>query len=175
MHKGVRIFTLSLFCALIVLIITLTACAAAPESIQINNKVPSFKLTDRQGNMVSLSDHKGKIVFLHFWNTTFDYCSESLPFLQELFKQWSKTGDIVLLTIDEAESASTVNAFMDKYKYDFPVLLDSDNQIAGKYSVNRIPISFLINPDGRLKMKVAGPFEDKAAIEKMVSGAIAAK
>jgi hypothetical protein len=32
----------------------------------------------------------------------------------------------------------------------------------------------LINQDSRFKMKVAGPFEDKAAIQKMASGAMTA-
>jgi peroxiredoxin len=174
MHRAFKAFTVSLICATVTMIIALSACSRSPESIQINNKVPNFKLTDRQGKTVSLSDYKGKYVFLHFWNTTFDYSSESLPYLQELSQEWSKSGQIVLLTIDETESATTINAFMDKYRYNFPVLLDSDNQIAGKYNVTRIPISFLINQDSRLKMKVAGPFESKAAIEKMVAGAMSA-
>jgi peroxiredoxin len=174
MRKAFKTCIVSLICAAAILIINISACSGSPESIRINNQVPGFKLTDRQCKTVSLSDYKGKYVFLHFWNTTFDYCSQSLPYLQALYQEWSKSGEIVLLTIDETESASTVNAFMDKNQYTFPVLLDSDNQIAGKYNVIRIPISFLINQDGRLKMKVAGPFENKAAIEKMVAGAMTA-
>jgi peroxiredoxin len=160
--------------AVVVMMVFLVACSASPKPIQLNDKAPAFKLNDRQGKSASLNDYKGKYIFLHFWNTIYDYSIESLPYLEDLFKDWSKGGQIVLLTIDEAETATAVNNFMDKNRYDFPVLLDSNNQIAGQYGVIMLPISFLINQEGRLKMKVAGPFENKAAIEKMVAGAMTA-
>jgi peroxiredoxin len=174
MHNAFKTIVAPVFCLMVILMVSLSACSSTPESIQINGRVPDFKLTDRKAQTVALGDYKGRFVFLYFWNSTADYCAKSLPYLQELSTQWSKSGEIVLLTIDEAESASAVNAFMELNKYDFPVLLDSDYQIAGKYEVTRIPISFFINHESRLKMKVAGPFENRAAIEKMVAGVMTA-
>jgi peroxiredoxin len=58
---------------------------------------------------------------------------------------------------------------MKNYNYTFPVLLDTDAKVAGKYNVIMIPTSILIDKDGKLKLNVVGPFKDKAALDKQLA------
>ena len=73
---------------------------------------------------------------------------------------------VVLLTINIGEDPATVKNFIQTNKYTFPVLLDSQYEVAGKYNVQYIPTSFFIDKDGKIKTDMIGPFKNKAAIEK---------
>ncbi len=61
--------------------------------------------------------------------------------------------------------------FVTDHQYDFRILLDSDYQIAQEYNVVRIPVRLSGHKDGWLKLKVSGPFNNQAAIKKMVCAA----
>ncbi len=164
---------------LLAVIVVLGALALAScnrddnQVLRIDNPAPDFTLKDYNGKEISLKSYKGKQVLLHFWDTTFTACIEEMPYFQELHEEWSKTGEIVLITIDIEDDASAVKAFMEKENYTFPVLLDNDYNIADKYKVQYVPTTFFIDKEGILKMNVVGPFKDKAAIEKQISSFLA--
>jgi peroxiredoxin len=162
--------TLSLMLASLLITgsITLTACSGN-QPLQINGQVPNFKLPDYTGKTVSLSDYSGKAVLLHFWDSTFDTAINELTFLQKVHEEWQNTGKTVLLTIDVGESAETVKAFMESQKFTFPVLLDTDGEVAQKYNLTVQPSSIFISQDGKMKLNVVGPFKDKAAVEKQLA------
>jgi peroxiredoxin len=150
-------------------ILTLAACSAGNTPVKMDSPAPDFTLKDLDGKSVSLNSFRGKVVFINFWDTTFDAALEQMPYLQELYSDWSKQGAVVLLTIDIEEDAPTVKTFMEKHKYTFPVLLDSKQEVAEKYSIQYIPTSLLIDKNGKLQLNIVGPFKDKDAIEKQVA------
>jgi peroxiredoxin len=150
--------------------LTLVSCNRDNSTIlRIDEPAPNFTLKDINGKEFSLSSYKGKAVFINFWDTTFSSCVEEMPYLQALHEDWSKSGDIVLLTIDMEDDQSTVKTFMEKQKYTFPVLLDNDYKVAEKYKVQYVPAAYFVDKYGKLKMNVVGPFKNKASIEKQIS------
>ncbi len=148
-------------------VLILTACSSQP--LKIDDPVPNFTLNDYTGKAYSLSDYAGKPVLLHYWDTTFDACKDELPGLQAIHEDWLVNGKAVLLTIDALESANTVKTFMETNKYTFPVLIDTDAKVAGKFNVTMVPTSIFIDQYGKLKLNVVGPFKDKTAIEKQLA------
>lgn len=164
-----RVFRIIFISAILTGLLTLAACSDNNGPPVIDKPAPNFKLKDINGQSVSLSDFKGKVVFINFWDTTFEYCTDDIAHLQELHDEWSLAGEIVLLTIDADEDAETIQAFMQKNNYNFPVLLDSEYVVAGKYNVKYVPTSLLIDREGNFKLKVEGPFRYKSAIEKQLA------
>lgn len=51
-------------------VLGLTACSGRSEGLKMDSPAPSFKLNDLAGQSVSLSNFKGKSVFINFWGTT---------------------------------------------------------------------------------------------------------
>jgi thiol-disulfide isomerase/thioredoxin len=108
-----------------------------------------FKLKDLEGKEVSLSQFKGKKVFLNFWATWCPPCKQEMPEIEKVFNE-TKDSDLVILTVNLGENQNTVKAFMDKNNYHFKVVLDLDEKVATKYNIQSIPTSLFIDKDGNV-------------------------
>ena len=128
------------------------------KSDQINSNVTKaidFKLKDLDGKELSLSDLKGKNVFLNFWATWCPPCKAEMPEIEKLYQE-TKDSDLVIVSIEIGEPLGTVKSFIDINKYSFKVLLDSDQSVASKYNIASIPTSYFINKDGNIVSKKMG-------------------
>ena len=127
------------------------------ENLSSSKKVKAidFKLKDLNGNLVSLSDLKGKNVYLNFWATWCGPCRLEMPEIQKLYEE-TKNTDLVILAVDIGEDIATVKPFITNNKYSFNVLLDSDKSIATKYEISAIPTSIFINKEGNIISRQSG-------------------
>lgn len=114
-----------------------------------------FKLQDLSGKNVSLSDFKGKKVFLNFWATWCPPCRGEMPDIEKLYDE-TKNSDLVILAINIGEDRDTVQSFLKSNNYNFNVLLDISQSTAGKYNISGIPTSYFINKDGTVSAKKIG-------------------
>ncbi|MDF2882927.1 MAG: alkyl hydroperoxide reductase/Thiol specific antioxidant/Mal allergen [Clostridiaceae bacterium] len=129
-------------------------------STEVNKEVlkvqaSDFKLQDLSGKNVSLSDFKGKKVYLNFWATWCPPCKGEMPDIEKLYNE-TKNSDLVILAIDIGEDRDTVQSFLKSNNYNFNVLLDMDQSTASKYNINGIPTSYFINKDGTISAKRVG-------------------
>jgi peroxiredoxin len=106
-----------------------------------------FELEDLEGNTIKLSDYKGKVVVLTFWQSTCYYCRMTLPLLDKLYTTY-KDGDTVVLAINVAEDKDKVSRLVDDEGFTMPVLLDREAETAKKYLISGLPTSYIINRDG---------------------------
>ena len=121
----------------------------------IKTKAIDFKLKDLKGKELSLSDLKGKKVFLNFWATWCPPCIAEMPEIEELYKE-TKNSDLVIVAIEIGEPLDTVKSFIDSNKYSFKVLLDSNQSVSSKYGITSIPTSYFIDIDGNIISKRMG-------------------
>lgn len=61
-----------------------------------------------------------------------------------------------VLLINMSEKSPIVASFMKENNYSSRVLLDLDGKVAKKYDVFGIPVSFLIDKEGRIVYKLSG-------------------
>lgn len=114
-------------------------------------EAPNFTLTDMEGNEVSLSALRGKVVFLDFWATWCPPCRNSLPHTQALSQhEKTKSGDLVVLAVNAREQLDTVKKFMEDNKYSFRVLMDKEGAVLNAYKVQGIPTFVLIDREGKV-------------------------
>lgn len=118
-------------------------------------KAIDFKLKDLNGKNVSLSDFKGKKVLLNFWATWCPPCRAEMPDIEKLYQE-NKDSDLVILGVNLGEDTQTVKSYIDKNKYNFNILLDSDQAVAIKYNIVSIPTSFFIDKEGNIIYKKVG-------------------
>jgi len=115
----------------------------------IKTKAIDFKLKDLDGKELSLSDLKGKKVFLNFWATWCPPCKAEMPEIETLYQE-TKDSDLVILAVEIGEPLSTVKSFIDSTKYSFKVLLDPEQSVASKYNITSIPTSYFIDTNGNI-------------------------
>lgn len=121
----------------------------------LGDETIGFTLTDLGGSKVSLSDYKGKSVYLNFFATWCPPCKGEMPDIEKVYRKY-KDKDFVVLAVDLGEDKNTVNKFIKENGYSFKVLLDSDNSISEKYQISSIPVSLFIDKNGNVVQKRVG-------------------
>lgn len=114
-----------------------------------------FELEDLNGNKITLSELKGKKVFLNFWATWCPPCKTEMPDIEKLYQE-TKDSDVVILAVNVGEDKKTVQDFITKNNYTFTVLLDTTGEVSQLYQVTGIPTSYFIDTEGYLDDGVQG-------------------
>jgi peroxiredoxin len=151
-------------------VLLINGCAASPESSEavVGELAPSFQLQDFDGQSVALGNLRGKPLLLNFWATRCPPCRSEMPYIQQVYDEWSGKG-LVVLAINIGESSAKVKEFMQSYGLSFPVLLDTNDKVARIYNIRYIPTTFFIDGDGIIQVKIIGAFPNEAAIEENLS------
>jgi len=156
---------------------------------RVGNRAPDFVLPEYQdnnnpgspnnGELVKLSDFKGKKILLNFWNTFCGACIGEFPYLRAIYedKNWadknSADSDFVVVTISIDERADRVDRIAkleDKYRdeagpFTFPILLDTEeNPTKDSYHIWTIPKTVFIDSDGIIREIKMGRFKDEGEI-----------
>ena len=122
---------------------------------------PDFTLTDQYGNTHTLSDYKGKTVFLNFWATWCGPCKSEMPDVQALYEAYDENaGDLVVLGVAnpgiQDVSQDEVEQFLTDHGYTFPVLMDTTGQVFAYYGISAFPTTFMIDANGNVYGYVPG-------------------
>ncbi len=126
---------------------------------------PDFQRRNLDGQLVALSDSRGKPVLVNFWATWCPPCREEMPYLQQVYDEWTAKG-LVLLAVDIGETPAVVTKYFAENNLSMPVLFDSDEKVARKYNISGIPTTLLIDKDGIIRKTQIGAYPNKEAIEK---------
>jgi len=138
------------------------------EGTQIGNTAPDFQLQSLTGQTFSLENLRGKPVLINFWATWCPPCRGEMPYIQEIYEEWSGNG-LVVMAINIGESSSTAEGFMQSNGLSFTVLLDTRQNVAEMYNISGIPTTLFIDKDGIIQDKVIGAFPNKTQIENRLS------
>ncbi len=129
---------------------------------------PNFTLKDIEGNDVSLSDYKGKVVFVNFWATWCPPCRGEIPDLIKLQEKYGKDGFAILgISVDQQNSIGKVPGFVKKMGMNYPVLYSQIDVVRNYGGIESIPTTFVINRDGRALGKIVGA-RSYEAFEKII-------
>lgn len=131
--------------------------------------VPSidFTLKDQYGNTHTLSDYKGKTVFLNFWATWCGPCRNEMPEIQKLYEEYQakEDQDVVILGIAAPDlggeaSEEEIKAFLEENGYTYPVVMDTTGEIFTSYGISAFPTTFMIDKDSNVYGYVSGQLSE---------------
>jgi peroxiredoxin len=125
-------------------------------NVKVGEPAPDFSLQDLSDRPVALSSYRGqKVVVMDFWATWCGPCRMSMPGLQELQDKF-KDRDLEILSVNQGEPADQVRAFIERKKYLFHVVLDSDGAVGSKYGVRAIPTLAVVDKEGVVRWLSVG-------------------
>lgn len=115
----------------------------------VPQQAPEFSVIDLNGKKLSLSDFKGKVVFLEFWATWCPPCVISMPAVEKLSQDYKGAAFIVVsLSVDVDEAM--VKKFVVSRHISNRVAVVGESGIDMKYGVQGIPAFFIIDQKGRV-------------------------
>ncbi|MCX2742794.1 peroxiredoxin family protein [Mangrovivirga sp. M17] len=101
-------------------------------------KAPDFTLKDLSGKEVSMNEYKEKFLVIHIATTWCPFCNAEAPYLQALYEKY-QSENVEVLIIDVKEPESLVKSkLQNKYNFTFPVLLDSDGNVAASFAPENV-------------------------------------
>lgn len=119
------------------------------QAVKVGSQAPDFALVDLNGEKHKLSDYKGQGVFLNFWGTWCKPCEKEMPYINNQYNFFKDKG-VQVLAVNIGESDLAVAKFVERKQMDFPTMIDKDTQVQNAYGVNPLPVTFLIDPTGKI-------------------------
>ncbi|WP_053363994.1 thiol-disulfide oxidoreductase ResA [Bacillus sp. FJAT-27251] len=128
------------------------------QKVEVGKTAPDFVLVDMEGEKHRLSDYRGEGVFLNFWATWCKPCEREMPYIDNQYQHFKDKG-VKVLTIDVGESELVVNNFIERHNLSFPVMIDK-GEVQTAYGINPLPITFLIDKDGKVVRSHTGELNE---------------
>ena len=123
-----------------------------------------FALTDQHGTQHSISDYRGKVIFLNFWATWCSPCRMEMPDIQELYQEYEGMGEeaeVAFLSvatpgIGGEGTREEVIRFMEENGYTYPVLMDETGEVSAMFGISAYPTTYMIDREGKVYGYVSG-------------------
>jgi thiol-disulfide isomerase/thioredoxin len=155
--------------------IVLSLCIAAAgfpsfaAALDTGAVAPDFELSSLSSSKVSLSEFKGRVVYLDFWASWCAPCKHTLPWMNSLHDKFKDKGvNVVAVSVDTdvADASKAMSTIGPRYT----VAVDVEGKAAALYEPPKMPTSFLIGKDGKIVKVFAGFHEgDETQIEAAIT------
>jgi thiol-disulfide isomerase/thioredoxin len=131
------------------------SCCSKGEKEPSSGLAPDFSLKTFDGQEITLSQLKGKVVLLDFWATWCGPCKESIPHLIQLYKTYRESGfELVGINLDKGD-VEVVRRFIMSMDIPYPVVT-APEEVVRSYRVTGIPATFLIDKEGKIRERIVG-------------------
>jgi len=121
---------------------------------------PAFSLETLDGRRTALADYHDKLVILNFWATWCVPCTDEMPTLEALWKDYRARGLVVLgVSVDRGGPRALLEPYVRNLALTFPILLDPDGKTASAWRVTALPATFVVKPGGEVAGNAVGARE----------------
>lgn len=153
------------------IISALTITFSQEEAATRGKRAPNFKLEDLDDNIIELKSLLGKgPILISFWATWCKPCVEELAEYSKIFNEYSSRGlQMLAISTDNEKSVSKVKPFVKSKQYNFPVLLDTNSEVARKYQAQAVPYTVILRQCGSIVYSHLGYMKgDEIEVKKKI-------
>jgi thiol-disulfide isomerase/thioredoxin len=138
---------------LVIALALLSLCALAAD--EAGQPAPRFHAKTTTGNQFDNASTKGKVVLFEFWTTWCQYCVREASLVDDIAKEFSGQG-LIVLAVDVLESDKVVRKYLADHPRTVPIVLTKDTNLAAMYNAQSYPIYVVINRDGNIAAEQRG-------------------
>ena len=133
-----------------------------PIGAEIGALAPDFRLETEKGEVIVLSDFRGKPVFINFFAVWCGPCRFEMPEIESIHQ--SLGNELVVLAVDVRESAERVKGYKELLGLTMPTVLDTRREVANSYQVPGLPWTFILDDQGVIRHIKFGAFLSREEI-----------
>jgi cytochrome c biogenesis protein CcmG/thiol:disulfide interchange protein DsbE len=130
-----------------------------------------FTLPDLRNKRQSYSELKGEnLTVLDFWATWCKPCQQSIPKIAELYDLYHEKGVAIIgISVDSPRNLTKVKPVSEALGINYPVLLDSNNELMGEMQVMVVPTLLILNSQDEIVYRHQGyrPGDEKVIAEEL--------
>jgi peroxiredoxin len=125
------------------------------RSVQVGQPAPQFTINGVDGKPIKLADFKGKYVMLDFWASWCQPCRQENPNVVKAYQAYKdKNFTILGISLDKDAAAWKAAIAADHLTWSHASdLNDFESATAMLYSIDAIPSSFIVDPNGIIVAK----------------------
>jgi len=116
---------------------------------------PRFRAKTMTGEQFNNESVKGKVVLFEFWTTWCKYCDEEASLVDEIAKEFSGKG-LIVLAVDVLEPDQRVKKYLTDHPRTVPIVLTKDTNLAAMYNAQVYPIYVVVDRDGNIAAEQRG-------------------
>ncbi len=136
---------------------------------------PTFELPAinyPEADSLGLKDLTGKPTLLSFWTTWCGYCRRQTPVLVDAHTRYGE--DVQFVGINVKEDQQRVQNYAASNHIHYPIALDFDGQVAGRYGINGFPTTYFLDAEGRVIARYVGSLSSEQVesyLQQVLAGA----
>lgn len=123
------------------------------NSLAPGSPAKDFEMHDRDGNLVKLSDLKGKLVYMDVWATWCGPCVGEIPHMEKLYRQYKNDPRILLVSVSVDSKPEAWKKKIDEDKPEWPqYIVDGalKDKLYNEYMVTGIPRFMMFDSEGKI-------------------------
>jgi thiol-disulfide isomerase/thioredoxin len=144
-----------LLSASLTLILLLSSFLARAGDDETGQPAPRFRAKTTTGEQFNNDSIKGKVVLFEFWTTWCKYCEEEASLVDNIAREFSGKG-LIVLAVDVLEPDQKVKKYLAEHPRSVPIVLTKDTNLAAMYNAQVYPIYVVIDRDGNIAAEQRG-------------------
>ena len=149
-------------------LIGLGLLAKQQGQMKIGQRAPDFALTTFEGEQITLSSLKGKVVLVNFWASWCQPCEQEAADLEATWRFYKPRGDVVYLGVDWTDTDANAKIYMEKYAVTYINGPDLGTRISQRYRTTGVPETYIVDRNGNLAYVKFSPFVSQAEIQAAI-------
>jgi peroxiredoxin len=141
---------------LLVALVVVVSGTLNEKVVVAGDNAPNFRLKTDTGLEVSRANFGGKVLVLNFWATWCPPCVEEIPSLNEMQKQLSGSG-VVVLAVSVDKNEQKYREFLQRAGVSFQTVRDPEANVSAEYGTFKYPETYVIDRSGKVAQKIIGP------------------